>query len=274
MINAVYPTILTQTALPFYLTGAGICDPEFSVCRESGLVSHQILYTESGCGILDVCGQSHKLCAGSLFYLAPRIPHQYRPLDGAWRTCWVVFRGDELAQIMPRLGFKDYAVAHGALTKEMQTLFAQILAAANNPLDADKCSLLTYEYVLAARKALFFPAARSSQPIQRVFEYIGEHFGEDIELSQLIELWANGRAVTPQHFCRVFKSAAGMRPMEYIARKRVAHAKLLLWNTDYSAAKIGEICGYRDPTYFGQVFRKYEGISPIEYRNKRGTDII
>lgn len=274
MINAVYPAPLSQTVLPFYLTGAGVCDPEYDVRRETGLASHQLLFTESGCGILEVNGQTFRQSAGSLFYLAPGVAHRYRPENGEWRTCWAVFRGRELSEIMPRLGFNGYASAENAVTDEMRALFTRVLAAASDPLGVEKCSLLVYEYVLAARRALFFPAARSSEPVQRVLAFVDEHYSEDITLSQLTELWAGGRAVTPQHFCRVFRSATGMRPMEYIARKRIARAKLMLWNTESTAAEIGRQCGYADPTYFGAVFRRYEGISPGEYRRKKGADII
>lgn len=274
MINAVYPALTNQTALPFYLTGAGVCDPEYDVRRETGLASHQLLFTESGSGVLEVCGQSFPQSAGSLFYLAPKVAHCYRPQNGEWRTCWAVFRGQELAEIMPRLGFNAYACADNAVTDEMRALFTQVLAAAADPLGAEKSSLLVYEYVLAARRALFFPPARSSEPLQRVLAFIDEHCAEDVELSQLTKVWAGGRAVTPQHFCRVFRAATGMRPMEYTARRRIARAKLLLWNTDDTAAQIGRQCGYADPTYFGVVFRRFEGVSPGEYRRKKGADII
>lgn len=275
MINALYPALAGQAALPFLLTGAGICDPEYDVKRDSGLISHQLLFTESGCGVVEVGGQTIRQSAGGLFYLPPGLAHRYRPENGEWRTCWVVFRGQELAEIMPRLGFSGFAAADGALTDEMSGIFRRLMAAAADPISGtEKCSLLVYEFVLAARRALFFPELRSSGPLQRVTEFIDAHFAEDITLAKLTEIWADARPVTAQHFCRVFKSAVGMRPMEYIARRRIARAKLLLWNTDDTAAEIGRQCGYPDPTYFGAVFRRYEGISPGEYRRRKGADII
>ena len=36
-----------------------------------------------------------------------------------------------------------------------------------------------------------------------------------------------------------------------------------------SVAEIAELTGYRDPTYFGAVFRRYEGTTPTEYRRTR-----
>ena len=62
------------------------------------------------------------------------------------------------------------------------------------------------------------------------------------------------------------KIETGMRPMEYLARKRLSVAKVLLFSTDNSITSIGKEVGYEDPTYFGIVFKKLEGISPSEYR--------
>ena len=39
------------------------------------------------------------------FYVASGEPHTYYPIDGDWRTYWVVFRGDSLDAMMARLGF-------------------------------------------------------------------------------------------------------------------------------------------------------------------------
>lgn len=57
-----------------------------------------------------------------------------------------------------------------------------------------------------------------------------------------------------------------MRPLEYLAKKRISEAKAMLCNTDKSISLIGEETGYKDITYFGMVFKKYEGVSPSQYR--------
>lgn len=51
MTDAIYPVISTQVRLPFYLTGIGISDPEYHVCRSTGLASHQFLFTSEGSGV-------------------------------------------------------------------------------------------------------------------------------------------------------------------------------------------------------------------------------
>lgn len=96
--------------------------------------------------------------------------------------------------------------------------------------------------------------------------YINEHFSEDITLGALAAL----SNISEQHFCRLFKARFGLRPMEYVALRRISHAKSLLETTDESIARIGKLSGYPDPNYFGIVFRRYEGVSPSLYRKMHG----
>ena len=91
----IYPILGKQKCLPFYLSGIGIAEPEYHVIREEGLVSHQLHYTQSGRGNLVVGGATYPLEPGSMFYMAPGIPHEYYPLvEDEWTTCWLVFRGE------------------------------------------------------------------------------------------------------------------------------------------------------------------------------------
>lgn len=268
MINAIYPIIGNQSALPVYLTGVGINDPEYHIVRENGLVSHQLHFTAEGRGVLKVGGNSYIQTAGSIFYLSPEIPHEYYPDGESWTTCWTVFRGEYLSPQMRALGFGSYAVK-GGCTEHIRQLFSQLMAAARDPVaGAERCSRLIYEYILAARELLLSEGQPAENtPPARAVSFMEEHYPEDITLEQLAAL----SGVSLQHFCRLFRARTGMRPMEYLARKRISVAKLLLWNTSEPIARIGERCGYPDPAYFGAVFRKYEGISPKEYRALKGS---
>ena len=106
----IYPILGKQKSLPFYLSGVGIADPEYHVVRESGLISHQLLYTRSGAGSLVVDGVHYPQKTGSLFYLAPGIPHEYFPLvEDQWSTCWVVFRGEYLTELLRKMGLERFA---------------------------------------------------------------------------------------------------------------------------------------------------------------------
>lgn len=55
---------------------------------------------------------------------------------------------------------------------------------------------------------------------------------------------------------------------EYISQKRFEKAKQLLIETDFSLADITELSGIRNYTYFFKLMKKYEGITPRQYRQK------
>jgi len=54
----------------------------------------------------------------------------------------------------------------------------------------------------------------------------------------------------------------------YQIQLRITHAKHLLRFSDYSIDKISGECGIDDPNYFSRIFKKVEGLTPNEYRNK------
>lgn len=270
----IYPVIGKQKCLPFYLSGVGIAEPEYHVVREQGLISHQILYTQSGAGNLLVDGICYPQKSGSLFYLAPGISHEYYPLvEDEWTTCWVVFRGEYLTEMMRSMGFDGLACGDDIVNEGIESIFRQMLSLAKDPVHGDeRCSVLVYEYIMAVRQALLekdrYGEGAAGSIIERAVVYMNDNYASDITLEELAAL---GK-VTKQHFCRVFKEKMKMRPMEYLARKRISVARGLLVSTRMSVADVGRAVGYHDLTYFGMVFKKYERISPTECRKRHGTE--
>lgn len=271
----IYPILGDQKRFPVYLSGIGIAEPEYHVCRKQGLVSHQFLYTQSGRGAVIVDGKSYPLEEGSLFYLAPGVAHEYYPLeDGNWTTCWLVFRGEYLTPMMQNLGLERFAYGEHVVTEEIRSVFSQIMAAARDTLDgAQHCSVLLYEYIMLVWRSLAEQGKDGKQAekakglLKKAVRYMDENYVKDISLDEL----ACMSGVTRQHFCRVFREQMGMRPMEYLARLRVAEAREILLQTNDKIEAVGRKVGYENPTYFGMVFKKYEGVTPTECRRMRGT---
>ena len=58
-----------------------------------------------------------------------------------------------------------------------------------------------------------------------------------------------------------------MRPFEYLARKRVSQAKVLLLEDKLNVNEIARAVGYNDCSYFCAVFKKHEMLSPAEFRS-------
>ena len=52
--------------------------------------------------------------------------------------------------------------------------------------------------------------------------------------------------------------------------QRLEHALHLLLTSDLPVAQVAEACGFGDPSYFGKTFRKKTGLTPTQYRHRRG----
>ena len=50
---------------------------------------------------------------------------------------------------------------------------------------------------------------------------------------------------------------------------RMKDSEELLLNTDDKIINIANVVGYEDPYYFSHVFKKYYGVSPVEYKKKK-----
>jgi two-component system response regulator YesN len=98
--------------------------------------------------------------------------------------------------------------------------------------------------------------------VQKAIAYIEEHIEEGVALQHV----AKQVHVHPSHLSEVFKKETGMSFGDYVVRKKLERAKELLV---VSPAKISEIAsklGYEDVKYFGQLFKKYTGKTPTEFR--------
>lgn len=134
------------------------------------------------------------------------------------------------------------------------------------------------EAILRILLALFFPVGseaeqESLQAFQRfecIFRYIDEHITNPITLKELAKL-VN---LQPTYFSNLFCSLIGIPPIQYLNRKRIEKAQILLLRTDDRLSEIACKTGYNDEFYFSRMFTKYTGMSPSKYRRYKQEFIV
>ncbi len=102
---------------------------------------------------------------------------------------------------------------------------------------------------------------RGETLVDKVKAYIDEHFSENISRQDLADLLF----VNSDYLSRVFNKETGMPIPDYIQQVRMEEAKRLL-STDAAISDIAVRVGIDSFSYFSTVFKKYTGMSPMEYR--------
>ena len=106
---------------------------------------------------------------------------------------------------------------------------------------------------------------KDSMLAKNIKKLIEENF-QGQELS--VKFIADKMFYTSAYICMIFKNETGMTVNDYTNLYRLEKAKELLIDARLKLYDISSAVGYSDQNYFSKVFKKYEGITPIEYRKK------
>ncbi|MGI5875002.1 MAG: helix-turn-helix domain-containing protein [Bacillota bacterium] len=102
--------------------------------------------------------------------------------------------------------------------------------------------------------------AKNKDTVYRAMHYIQNHYG-DITLADVAE----AVGLNPAYFSNYFKRATGESYSGYLNKVRIEESKRLLM-TDCSISEIAQRVGFSDQSYFTNVFKKIEGVSPNRWR--------
>jgi len=108
-------------------------------------------------------------------------------------------------------------------------------------------------------------ARHTSLLVKRAIAYIQQNHARDLSRQEI----AKAVGVSKNYLTQIFHQELDISPWEYLTRYRIKEAKDLLHSTDASIADIATRVGFDDASYFGRVFRKQVGCSPLTYRDQK-----
>lgn len=119
-------------------------------------------------------------------------------------------------------------------------------------------------YVLA-QDAENHETDESIQILKRMLEYIRTHYGEKVSLGQI----AAAGCVCRSRCCRIFRAYLNCTPIDYLNSFRIDQSAGLLAETNLSMTEVAHECGFSGGSYFSEMFLRYKGCQPTEYRKRR-----
>lgn len=102
------------------------------------------------------------------------------------------------------------------------------------------------------------------QRVQDICLYVQNHLTDELTSSAL----AKRAFVSEGHFRYLFRETLGISPSDYIRHVRIQKAQELLQSSSLSIKCIADATGFADYRKFSRVFKKENGMSPMDYRRK------
>lgn len=113
--------------------------------------------------------------------------------------------------------------------------------------------------------------SHDSRRVQKVSEYVAQHFRDEIRLAELADLVG----MTPTAFSRFFKMRAGKSISDYIIDVRLGYAARMLADSTMSIAEICYTSGFNTISYFNRLFKRKKGYTPSDFRtNYKKTKVL
>jgi AraC-like DNA-binding protein len=108
-------------------------------------------------------------------------------------------------------------------------------------------------------------AVRSLQNwrLKRVLQYVDKNLTAKITLQDLAAVAGLSR----MHFAAQFRAATGVRPHEYLLRRRIERAQELLKQAEVTLVDIALTVGFQTQAHFTTVFKRFVGDTPYQWRS-------
>lgn len=234
--------------------------------NRSSYDSFLIMFVKKGACSISVGSQTFPATENQIVMLDCYQPHSYSTSTG-WEALWLHFDGSSSREY-----FQMIAEEHGPVITLNDTFRSekylnkiyQIFRSSSSVKEA-----LVSQYITNILTELLVSRADStrhsqqSDIIEETTAYMNEHLTEALTLEDL----AARASLSPYYFTRLFKKETGFTPHEYLIAIRINSAKFLLKTTGISIKEICFCTGFGNESSFCTTFKKWECMTPSEYRS-------
>lgn len=267
-----YVTSEWEYRLPLHLQTIGVRANQEAIVRETGYPGYHWLQTLQGSGLFHVDGHSFILGENQGVLIAPNVAHSYEPQSHDWCTWDITFDGVWGGAIASTLDIPcGLPLGFGA-----DTVLANAPQYFGDQADGQPDysgldgSLKTYSFLIQVKKHATLIGQSSFSTWQKrllplLTQMEQEYANPNLSLTWMSDLLA----ISPQRLNRLFRKAFGVSPYQYLVQLRIVKSKEMLFQAhNRSIREISEAVGFYDASHFIATFRKYEAMTPDEFRKR------
>ena len=112
------------------------------------------------------------------------------------------------------------------------------------------------------------PPQRAPEPVERAMHWLFAQLEDDASAPISLDALSKAAFVSPEHLCRLFKTATDHSPIEVVRLARLDRAALLLARTNFAIGEVAHLTGFASQFHFSRAFKEAYGTSPRELRKK------
>lgn len=216
--------------------------------------------------------QTYSVKSGQGFLIFPgQITTYYADQNFPWEYVWIEFDGLRVKEALALTELSVNSPVYHAHSKDLRAqLLNEMLYIVHHtkesPFHLIGHLYLFLDYLTQSAKSakLVQSSKMSDYYIKEAINYIEQNFQNDISIEDIAAICGINRS----YFGKIFRSAIGRSPQEFLMNYRMVKATELLKLTSLSIADIGSAVGYSNQLHFSRAFKTIYGISPREWRNQ------
>lgn len=242
----------------------------------------EFTYLAKGSIIFSVENVNYYMYPGDVFITPPNIVHSTDHKNLALHLMYwfqvdirelnnFLFLSEETAsEIVSKLyslGTSSIFLSTTYADREMKNIFENYCTANIMPKEQSTFELLSFIMYILQRAKREDRVLEQSPDILKVIHYISKNIKEKIDLDELSSI----AGLSTSRFKQKFANQIGMSPRVYINYEKVKQSRNYLLN-GYSVTSTGMEFNFSSSNYFCVVFKRYFGISPLNFAKKKNQE--
>ena len=257
---------MIDETFPFQLIAAthAHADSRTPVIERNDYEACTIEYVVRGAGVLKINGKSFSPGKDSIYILSKWSNHSYAPnRENPWHKYFFVIDGDLMVSLLKAYRLDD--IYYFPDCPQLKHYFEEMMALnPNSETVNQQGALLFHQFVSELASVTYGMPSVLPPEVEKLKETLDSSMSSGFNLVE----YAQKSDYSEAHLIRIFRSAFGITPYDYLMSKKMELAKRLLLYSSFSIKEIAAHLAFSDQYYFSNFFKMKTGLSPRNYKMK------